>query len=1260
MARLSSLRLEALRGASQPFELKFESSKSVVIIYGENGSGKSTICDGFDLLCNGNVGSLEGKGLGAATARFWHSTNRKATDIRITLASRAGKWTGQIAKGGKLTVSPADGRPKVSILRRHQILDLLTARPGDRYEAVRPFIAIEGIDESERTLRDLMNVVERQQGFAAARIGENLQSIENIWRQVGSPGPSTFEWAEAEAKRDTTDLDQTINLIRNVISRKNALVSRMQDSEQAGVQIEDATLMLNKAEESLNKELQNVVAGGEELTQLLQGARHFFQHHGQPDACPLCGSKEFADGLPKTVEDKLNSLSALQSALGNKAKAQKALDLATAHGQTVRKQLSTVADEMWSTCSGVWPTDLPQPTPITQIHAEPAAPDADSDWPPELIQKLSAEATKLGDALDPELNRRTQRRSLLQTLRDSLKQYRHNQQQKGELDALLPRLKNAHKALVEERHSFVDQILRRIATHVGELYEEVHPGEGLSKISLQLDPDRRASLDVVSQFPGAKDPPPGAYLSESHLDTLGLCIFIALVELDAPAETVLVLDDVIASVDEPHVDRIIEMIYNVSERFAHCVLTTHYMPWREKFRWGWLKNGECQLIELGDWSLENGVVSSKSTPRVEVLRGLLAVAKPDAQVVSACAGVVLEAVLDFLTRTYECAVPRRRTKPTLGDLLPAMNKKLRAALRVEIHDAPVTAGVAAPAVLIGEVLTQIEEFAGLRNIIGCHFNEIAFQLQDASGIEFGRMVLELADALLHPEHGWPASDKSGEYLDQWEKVPSPVPPQTTGLSMTQRKQKLELTWIGKENRPRLEPRILFEDPENSYHAQHRVTDDDIFDNRLIFGDNLLALKALEQEFAGKIKCIYIDPPYNTGAAFTHYDDGVEHSIWLSLMRDRIELMRRLLTPDGSLWITIDDNEAHYLKVSCDEIFGRQSFVSTVIWEKADSPRNSARQFSVDHDYILVFSKSPDWIPKRLERTEEANSIYANPDDDPRGPWIPGDPYANKPYSRGQYTIRGPTGRAFSPPPGRFWRISEEKLRELDKDGRIWWGPKGDARPSIKRYLSEVSDLVPRTLWSKEEVGSNRTSKNEMRDLFPDSPSFGTPKPERLVERILKLSTNPGDWVLGGFRYYRLAPSLLGRDKWGNWVISKEFNPAMLAQAACKLEGFTYAPSDTLYWQHGHSTERDFIYVTTQNLNADQLAQLSDEVGSERSLLVLCAAFRGKADRFPNLTVKKIPKAVLTRCEWGHDDYSLQVDNLPKAPPEPGQQEMELV
>ncbi|KQT09037.1 DNA methylase N-4 [Methylobacterium sp. Leaf399] len=522
-----------------------------------------------------------------------------------------------------------------------------------------------------------------------------------------------------------------------------------------------------------------------------------------------------------------------------------------------------------------------------------------------------------------------------------------------------------------------------------------------------------------------------------------------------------------------------------------------------------------------------------------------------------------------------------------------------------------------------------------------------------------------------------------------------------------KKQKLELTWVGKEKRPRLEPRILLEEPELSHHAGHRG-ERDVFDNRLIQGDNLLALKALEAEFAGQVKCVFIDPPYNTGSAFAHYDDGMEHSLWLSMMRDRLELIRRLLSPDGSLWVTLDDNEAHYFKVMADEVFGRECFVTNVVWEKSDSPRNSARQFSTDHDHVIVYAKGPEWVPRRLARTEEANAIYANPDDDPRGPWLPGDPYANKPYSKGLYKMVGPTGRTFSPPPGRYWRVSEERLRELDQNGRVWWGPNRSARPSIKRYLNEVGDLVPRTLWSKNDVGSNRTSKNELRALFPGDVSFDTPKPEALLKRVLDLATNPGDLVLdsfagsgttgavahkmgrrwimvelgkhaqthivprlckvvdgtdpggitevagwkggGGFRFFRLAPSLLERDKWGREVISKSYNAAMLAEALCKIEGFTYAPAETEYWMQGLSTERDFLYVTTQTLTHEQLRDLSEEVGPDRTLLVLCAAYRGDARSLPNLTVRKIPDHVRDRCEWGRDDYRLVIAALPEAGP----------
>jgi len=257
-----------------------------------------------------------------------------------------------------------------------------------------------------------------------------------------------------------------------------------------------------------------------------------------------------------------------------------------------------------------------------------------------------------------------------------------------------------------------------------------------------------------------------------------------------------------------------------------------------------------------------------------------------------------------------------------------------------------------------------------------------------------------------------------------------------------KKQKLELTWIGKENRPKLEPRILLEEPESSYHAKYRVSDKDIFDNKLIFGDNLLALKALEQGYAGKVKCVFIDPPYNTGSAFTHYDDGLEHSIWLGLIRDRLEIIRNLLSDDGSLWITIDDNESHYLKVLCDEVFGRKSFVANVVWQKRTSPDNRLRLGDA-HDSILVYKKNPLYGKEtfnQLPVSEERAKAFKNPDNDPRGPWASTDFTGMTGHATPSqfYTITSPTGVAHPPPAGRCWALAEETFHRLVADNRVWF------------------------------------------------------------------------------------------------------------------------------------------------------------------------------------------------------------------------------
>ncbi len=542
-------------------------------------------------------------------------------------------------------------------------------------------------------------------------------------------------------------------------------------------------------------------------------------------------------------------------------------------------------------------------------------------------------------------------------------------------------------------------------------------------------------------------------------------------------------------------------------------------------------------------------------------------------------------------------------------------------------------------------------------------------------------------------------------------------------------KKLELTWVGKEHRPRLEPRVLVEDPSKSYHATRRVTGEDIFENRLIFGDNLLALKALEQEFTGRIKCVYIDPPYNTGAAFSHYDDGVEHSTWLSLMRDRLELLRTLLKPDGVLFVSIDDTEFAYLTILLDEVFGRRNSCGQFIWEKKKKPSFLNANLGSVTEFVLAYAKDRSQSPAFIGGVTTAGKKY---------------PLNNA--GNGIKTLSFPAGsvhfrcvdQVFEPQdmsegnivtrlldrlevrdgknqkPFRLegeWRYSQAKVDEILKAGESIIISKAPFRPNHIKEGGEPKKLKNLLSVAHYGMATYEDATEEGRALFGEVDAFDYPKPEKLLSTLISAVTEPGDWVLdsfagsgttgavahkmgrkwimvelgehchthitprlkkvidgsdpggiteaadwkggGGFRYFSLAPSLLQQDQFGNWIINKKYNAELLAQAVCKLEGFTYAPSESAYWQQGHSTERDFIYVTTQTLTRQQIEALAEEVGPNRSLVIYCHAFRvKKLDEFSNLTLKKLPKAVLDKCEWGKDDYSLEIKALQPTTPEP--------
>ncbi len=544
-------------------------------------------------------------------------------------------------------------------------------------------------------------------------------------------------------------------------------------------------------------------------------------------------------------------------------------------------------------------------------------------------------------------------------------------------------------------------------------------------------------------------------------------------------------------------------------------------------------------------------------------------------------------------------------------------------------------------------------------------------------------------------------------------------------------QKLELTWIGKGEEPKLEPRILIENPEYSYGDPNT-------ENRLIHGDNLLALKALEQDYAGKVKCIYIDPPYNTGAAFEHYDDNIEHSIWLDLMRKRLVILKSLLSDDGFICVHIDDSEGHYLKVLLDEVFGRNNYLTT-FYVRVRYPDKTLKQdmaFHKEIEQIHIYRKAYGAKPRLNESESNFDKFIYYFEELEEGKEIELGGKKAIVFQKHQYKIKKGEGTEDGRKEiwatgsildgnssGRFFRDYLTGRYETDGYGvlykiygigddkfdfRYFTGPQKEGATKGKYFQG-----VPQSQLNNKEL----TKKSPINNFYDLAGSFGNcrleggvdfrsgKKPEKLLQLILHHFSNEGDLVLdsflgsgstcaaaykmkrrwigielgeqaythcynrlkliqqgndktgitseanwqggGGFKFYTLAPSLLKKDKFGQWIMSEEYNADMLAAAMAKQEGFKYNPSETQFWKQGHSSEQDFIFTTTQFITVQQLEAIAEDMQTGESLLVCCKAFQPECKNiYPNITIKKIPQLLLDRCEFGRDDYSLNIVNLP--------------
>jgi AAA domain len=747
---LIGLLIENLRGSVTPFNLPFEKNKTLTIIYGENGTGKSTVADAFDLLGNGNVGSLDTRGLGV-TRKYWHSVGKAAADVKVTLETSSGNCVVSLGKNS-VAVANETLRPQIAVLRRSQILQLIEANAADRYKAISRFVDVSGMEASESALRNLIRTKESEYNTATTRVAENRSEIARFWTQVGSPGSSANAWAGQEVQKDQSHLDKRKVSIDGLIGLWDRLPAHPQKVGGFVNQLKSAEEAQERALKELDALKDSVASDYLEVLAILKAAQAHFHKHPNPATCPLCESSEKVSGLAGEVNRRIQS----QGLHSDLETAKNAVEVKRAAVQQAKQRVAdseaaAAADAaaLEAYCNGAEvPADV-----VTPTFPLPADITAWGTWIAGNQDKRTNWAGASETCVDD--------KKFIGTLRTSLDALASNEKSAKGLEALLPRLKKTLELVERERKKFTDNILNAISTKVGELYETIHPGEGLKKIVLALDDAKRASLEIATEFGGKQDAPPQAYFSDSHLDTLGLCIFLALAERDTPGDKLLVLDDVLGSVDEPHVERVISMIYDTSQRFRHTVVTTHYRPWREKFRWGVLKPDQvCHFVELNRWTFDKGIsLSGAIIPEIARLKTLLADTTPDIQSITGKAGVILEALLDFITLQYGCAVPRRHGNAyVLSDLLGAVNGKLLVALKAET----LGGGQVITATELKPILDQIGAVAQARNVLGAHFNPAAFELYPTEGIRFAKLVEQLCDALVCPDHGHPVKD-TGSY-----------------------------------------------------------------------------------------------------------------------------------------------------------------------------------------------------------------------------------------------------------------------------------------------------------------------------------------------------------------------------------------------------------------------------------------------------------------------------------------------------------------
>ncbi len=748
---ISTLSISGLRGVSKQLLINLE--KPLTLIYGENGTGKTSICDAVDFLGNGIIGSLSDISITGAKQKYWPFLGANAVDINVYLELKGGQNWEATTTGKTVSVSNVATRPCVKVWRRKQLIDLILAKPADRFSVIKPFIDLSEIENSEQKLRDLQRQINKELNSYSERISENLSILNRFHIADDDEPQDDIEWAENQLLVPVEDVDEEISCLDSAIKQLNAYISSVSDLINTQQQVNNISITEEQAKQDYEQIKNTFDSKVEETIDVLIATEEYLQQHTDAEECPACMSKENIQGLGETISSKLEILKEVKAAkfrLGEEIRRKQAatttLELKQQQGTTLLNALDEILKQL-----EIYPHSHELVSTISEIKSVP------ENYNVETLQDICSQLENYKSSLQESKGTRASLQSALDIYNENMQLLSESNKNKPVIDRLL----EIHE---EKRKAYIDDILSSIAGEVGRLYEKIHPNEGLNKIALQLDPRKRASLEIESEFL-AQSVPPGAYFSNSHLDSLGLCVLIALAKLEDPENTILVMDDILGSVDEPHVDRIIELLYTESPNFLHTLVTTHYQAWHFKIRRGQLRNANCQLIELAQWNSVTGVtVRDSGRSLLTILEQCIEEYPNEPEPIASHAGHLLEQLGDFIVSKYACSVPKRVNGNTLNDYLDALKAKFIQHLKVCIKQVGDTSeDVTYIEVELSPIITELKEIYQVRNTTGAHYNDLANHLPISDILRFGELVVELSNILICPVNGFPNKQKQGAY-----------------------------------------------------------------------------------------------------------------------------------------------------------------------------------------------------------------------------------------------------------------------------------------------------------------------------------------------------------------------------------------------------------------------------------------------------------------------------------------------------------------